>query len=191
MKTENNENNTQMNLIKSTLNEITRKFGAEAIMMFNQDTIDEKVEVFSSGSYLLNNALGIGGYPKGRIVEIYGPESSGKTTLCLHAIAEVQKQGGIAAFIDAEHAIDPLYARNLGIDLNTLILSQPDSGEQAMEIVDILAKSGAVDLIVVDSVAALVPIAELEGEMRDMQVGVQARLMSKALRKITGSLAQK
>lgn len=188
MKTENNENNTQMNLIKSTLNEITRKFGAEAIMMFNQDTIDEKVEVFSSGSYLLNNALGIGGYPKGRIVEIYGPESSGKTTLCLHAIAEVQKQGGIAAFIDAEHAIDPLYARNLGIDLNTLILSQPDSGEQAMEIVDILAKSGAVDLIVVDSVAALVPIAELECEMRDMQVGVQARLMSKALRKITGSL---
>nr|WP_318026972.1 hypothetical protein [Mycoplasmopsis bovis] len=132
-----------------------RKFGAEAIMMFNQDTIDEKVEVFSSGSYLLNNALGIGGYPKGRIVEIYGPESSGKTTLCLHAIAEVQKQGGIAAFIDAEHAIDPLYARNLGIDLNTLILSQPDSGEQAMEIVDILAKSGAVDLIVVDSVVCL------------------------------------
>nr|WP_318030460.1 hypothetical protein [Mycoplasmopsis bovis] len=124
-------------------------------MMFNQDTIDEKVEVFSSGSYLLNNALGIGGYPKGRIVEIYGPESSGKTTLCLHAIAEVQKQGGIAAFIDAEHAIDPLYARNLGIDLNTLILSQPDSGEQAMEIVDILAKSGAVDLIVVDSVVCL------------------------------------
>ncbi|MBZ4203877.1 recombinase RecA [Mycoplasma tauri] len=180
--------NNQNDLIKNTLNEITRKFGQEAIMLFTQDKINEKIETFSSGSYLLNDALGIGGYPKGRIVEIFGPESSGKTTLCLHAIAEVQKAGGIAAFIDAEHAIDPSYARNLGVDLNTLILSQPDSGEQAMEIVDILAKSGAIDLIVVDSVAALVPTAELEGDMKDMHVGVQARLMSKAMRKITGSL---
>ncbi|WP_406617461.1 recombinase RecA [Mycoplasmopsis adleri] len=179
------ENNT---LVIDTLKEITKRFGEEAIMLFNQDKINEKIETFSTGSYLLNEALGVGGYPKGRIVEIYGPESSGKTTLCLHAIAEVQKNNGVAAFIDAEHAIDPNYARNLGVDLNNLILSQPDSGEQAMEIVDILAKSGAIDLIVVDSVAALVPIAELEGDMKDQQIGVQARLMSKALRKITASL---
>ncbi|WP_029513328.1 recombinase RecA [Mycoplasmopsis primatum] len=188
MKKDNDLNKEQKDLIKSTLSEITRKFGQEAIMIFNQDKLNEKIETFSSGSYLLNNALGIGGYPKGRIIEIYGPESSGKTTLCLHAIAEIQKTGGVAAFIDAEHAIDPLYAKNLGVDLNTLILSQPDSGEQAMEIVDILAKSGAIDLIVVDSVAALVPLAELDGEMKDQQVGMQARLMSKALRKITGNL---
>ena len=174
--------------VKSALNEITKKFGQEAIMLFNQDKVEEHIEVFSSGSYLLDDALGIGGYPKGRIIEIYGPESSGKTTLCLHAIAEVQKLGGAAAFIDAEHSIDPNYARNLGVNLNTLILSQPDSGEQAMEIVDILAKSGAISLIVVDSVAALVPEAELNGDMYDQQIGQQARLMSKALRKITGSL---
>ncbi|WP_338822888.1 recombinase RecA [Mycoplasmopsis felifaucium] len=184
----NNENST---IIKDTLKEITKRFGEEAIMLFNRDKIDEKIETFSTGSYLLNNAIGVGGYPKGRIVEIYGPESSGKTTLCLHAIAEVQKSGGIAAFIDAEHAIDPNYAKNLGVDLNNLILSQPDSGEQAMEIVDILAKSGAIDLIVVDSVAALVPLAELEGDMKDQQIGVQARLMSKALRKITANLSKK
>lgn len=184
-----NENeNKQQDLVKGALKEITKKFGDEAIMLFGEDKIDEKIETFPTGSYLLDKATGIGGYPKGRIVEIYGPESSGKTTLCLHAIAEVQKLGGVAAFIDAEHSIDPNYARNLGVNLNTLILSQPDSGEQAMEIVDILAKSGAIDLIVVDSVAALVPIAELQGEMNDMQVGTQARLMSKALRKITGSL---
>lgn len=174
--------------VKSALNEITKKFGQEAIMLFNQDKVEEHIEVFPSGSYLLDDALGIGGYPKGRIIEIYGPESSGKTTLCLHAIAEVQKLGGAAAFIDAEHSIDPNYARNLGVNLNTLILSQPDSGEQAMEIVDILAKSGAISLIVVDSVAALVPEAELNGDMYDQQIGQQARLMSKALRKITGSL---
>ncbi|WP_027334686.1 recombinase RecA [Mycoplasmopsis felifaucium] len=184
----NNENST---IIKDTLKEITKRFGEEAIMLFNRDKIDEKIETFSTGSYLLNNAIGVGGYPKGRIVEIYGPESSGKTTLCLHAIAEVQKSGGIAAFIDAEHAIDPNYAKNLGVDLNNLILSQPDSGEQAMEIVDILAKSGAIDLIVVDSVAALVPLAELEGDMKDQQIGIQARLMSKALRKITANLSKK
>ncbi|MBY7705689.1 DNA recombination/repair protein RecA, partial [Vibrio harveyi] len=131
---------------------------------------------------------GIGGFPKGRIIEIFGPESSGKTTITLHAIAEVQKNGGVAAFIDAEHSIDPQYARNLGIDIDNLILSQPDSGEQALDIVDTLVKTGAIDLIVVDSVAALVPLAELNGEMKDQVVGAQPRLMSKALRKITGSL---
>ncbi|WP_027120775.1 recombinase RecA [Mycoplasmopsis lipofaciens] len=175
-------------VIKDALKEITKKFGEEAIMLFGEKDYEKHTEVFSTGSYLLNEALGIGGYPKGRIIEIYGPESSGKTTLCLHAIAEIQKNGGIAAFIDAEHSIDPIYAKNLGVDLNNLILSQPDSGEQALEIVDILAKSGSIDLIVVDSVAALVPEAELNGDMHDQQIGSQARLMSKALRKITGNL---
>ncbi|VEU75106.1 recombinase protein, RecA [Mycoplasmopsis maculosa] len=185
---ENKNSNEQIKIVKATLNEITKKFGAESIMIFNQDKIDEQIETFSTGSYLLNNALGINGYPKGRIIEIFGPESSGKTTLCLHAIAEVQKNRGVAAFIDAEHAIDPIYAKNLNVDLNKLILSQPDSGEQAMEIVDILTKSGAIDLIIVDSVAALVPEAELNGDMYDQQIGMQARLMSKALRKITANL---
>ncbi|AKJ20785.1 recombinase RecA [Mycoplasmopsis synoviae] len=173
--------------IKSALNEIEKKFGKESIMVLG-DIPNADVEVFSSGSILLDNALGINGLPKGKIIEIYGPESSGKTTLTLHAIAEVQKNGGIAAFIDAEHSIDPQYAANIGVDIDNLILSQPDSGEQALEIVDILAKSGNVDLIVVDSVAALVPEAELNGEMKDQQIGAQARLMSKALRKITGNL---
>ncbi|QSF13808.1 recombinase RecA [Mycoplasma sp. Mirounga ES2805-ORL] len=178
----------EQNLIQKTLNEITTKFGKEAIMLLEEKSIDPNLEVIPTGSYLLNQALGIGGYPKGRIIEIFGPESSGKTTLCLHAIAEVQKIGGVAAFIDAEHAIDPVYARNLGINTDDLIISQPDSGEQALEIVDILAKSGSIDLIVVDSVAALVPEAELNGEMQDQTIGAQARLMSKALRKITGNL---
>ncbi|MGV2393150.1 UNVERIFIED_CONTAM: recombinase RecA [Campylobacter lari] len=182
--------NENEKIIKSTLNEITKKFGNEAIMLFNQEKIDEHIETFPTGSYLLDHALGINGYPKGRIIEIYGPESSGKTTLCLHAIAEVQKLGGTCAFIDAEHALDPTYARNLNVNLNKLILSQPDSGEQAMEIVDILTKSGAIDLIIVDSVAALVPEAELNGDMYDQQIGMQARLMSKALRKITANLSK-
>jgi recombination protein RecA len=152
------------------------------------DSPVEKVEVIPTGSITLDIALGINGYPKGRVVEIYGPESSGKTTLAIHAIAEVQKQGGIAAFIDAEHAFDQFYAKKLGVDIDNLLISQPDNGEQALEIADNLIRSGAIDLIVVDSVAALTPKAEIEGEMGDSQMGLQARLMSKALRKLTGSI---
>ena len=185
------EMNELMNnkLLQETFKEIEKKFGKESIMILGNkpDIIPETID---SGSLAINKALGIGGWPKGRIIEIYGPESSGKTTIALHAIAEVQKQGGIAAFIDAEHSIDPIYAKNLGIDIDKLILSQPDSGEQALEIVDCLAKTGAIDLIVVDSVAALVPEAELQGEMKDQVIGAQARLMSKALRKIIGSLSK-
>lgn len=188
MKNKNIEIKNKDKELKEALEEIIKKFGSEAIMLFGQNEIEEKIETFPSGSYLLDNALGIGGYPKGRIIEIYGPESSGKTTLCLHAIAEIQKQGGIAAYIDAEHSLDPNYARNLGINLDSLILSQPDSGEQALQIVDILAKSGSIDLIVVDSVAALVPEVELNGTMSDSSVGALARLMAKGLRKITGNL---
>ncbi|WP_036452335.1 recombinase RecA [Mycoplasma buteonis] len=173
--------------IKEALKEIEKKYGKEAIMLLGE-VPNANVETFHSGSYALDRALGINGLPKGRIIEIYGPESCGKTTLSLHTIAAVQNNGGIAAFIDAEHSIDPGYAANIGVDINQLILSQPDSGEQALEIVDILAKTGKVDLIVVDSVAALVPEAELNGEMTDQQIGLQARLMSKALRKITGNL---
>ncbi|WP_215744421.1 recombinase RecA [Mesomycoplasma hyorhinis] len=173
--------------LKQAFLEIEKKFGKEAIMLLGEKP-DTDTEVFSTGSLAIDNALGVGGFPKGRIIEIFGPESSGKTTITLHAIAEVQKNGGVAAFIDAEHSIDPQYARNLGIDIDNLILSQPDSGEQALDIVDTLVKTGAIDLIVVDSVAALVPLAELNGEMKDQVVGAQPRLMSKALRKITGSL---
>ncbi|VEU70269.1 recombinase RecA [Mycoplasmopsis glycophila] len=173
--------------IKDAIKEIEKKYGKEAIMLLG-DIPDVSIETFHSGSYALDKALGIGGFPRGRIIEIYGPESCGKTTLALHAIASIQKSGGIAALIDAEHSIDPGYAANIGVDVDNLILSQPDSGEQALEIVDILAKTGKVDLIVVDSVAALVPEAELHGEMVDQQIGLQARLMSKALRKTTGSL---
>ncbi|WP_322960338.1 recombinase RecA [Mycoplasmopsis cynos] len=174
-------------IIKNAINQIEKKFGKESIMLLG-DVPDISIETFHSGSYVLDHILGIGGYPKGRIIEIYGPESSGKTTLSLHAIAEVQKNGGIAAFIDAEHSIDPVFASKLGVNVENLILSQPDSGEQALEIVDILARLGNIDLIVVDSVAALVPLAELNGEMNEQQIGAQARLMSKALRKITGNL---
>lgn len=181
MKEKNNEN------IKNAISIIEKRFGKEAIMLLGQIEKTE-VETFSTGSIVLNHILGIKGFPRGRIIEIYGPESSGKTTIALHAISEIQKQNGIAAFIDAEHSIDPKYAKNLGVDIDNLILSQPDSGEQALEIVDILAKNGNIDLIVVDSVAALVPEIELQGEMRDQTIGAQARLMSKALRKITGSL---
>ncbi|MCR8613262.1 MAG: recombinase RecA [Mycoplasma sp.] len=171
-----------------TLNLIEKKFGKESIMLLGKSDQNKNIDTFSSGSLILNDLLGIGGFPKGRVIEMYGPESSGKTTFALQAIAEIQKQNGIAAFIDAEHSIDPIYAKNLGIDVDNLILSQPDSGEQALEIVDTLVKTNAVDLIIVDSVAALVPEAELNGEMKDQTVGAQARLMSKALRKITGSL---
>ena len=172
---QNNKQQTENKLLEETLKEIEKKFGRESIMILG-DKPDIIPEIIDSGSLAINKALGINGWPKGRVIEIYGPESSGKTTIALHAIAEVQKSGGVAAFIDAEHSIDPIYAKNLGVDINNLILSQPDSGEQALEIVDCLAKTGALDLIVVDSVAALVPEAELNGEMRDQVVGAQARL---------------
>ncbi|MCK9199119.1 MAG: recombinase RecA [Bacilli bacterium] len=173
--------------LEETLKTIQKQFGQGSIMKLG-DRPEIQIDSVSSGSLALDYALGIGGYPRGRIVEIYGPESSGKTTVALHAIAEAQKAGGRAAFIDAEHAIDPGYAKKLGVNIDELILSQPDSGEQAMEIADLLIKSNAINLIVVDSVAALVPQAELEGEMTDSQMGLQARLMSKALRKIAGNL---
>ena len=173
--------------LENALKEIKKTYGEGSIMKLG-DRAKSNVDVIPSGSMAIDRALGIGGYPKGRIIEIFGPESSGKTTVALHAIAEVQKKGGKAAFIDAEHAIDPTYAKNLGVNVDELILSQPDYGEQAMSIVEVLVKSEAVSLIVVDSVAALVPQAELEGEMLDSQMGLQARMMSKALRKITGFL---
>ncbi len=173
--------------LDDVLKMIQKTYGQGSIMKLGErQKVD--VDVIPSGSIALDYILGVGGYPKGRVIEIYGPESSGKTTFALHAIAEVQKKDGKAAFIDAEHAIDPLYAQNLGVNIDELILSQPDSGEQALEITEMLAKSGAIDLIVVDSVAALVPQAELNGEMGDAQVGLQARLMSKALRKLTAVL---
>lgn len=173
--------------LDEVLKQIQKQFGKGAVMKLG-DRPNVEVSVIPSGSLLLDEALGVGGYPKGRIIEIYGPESSGKTTLALHAIAECQKQGGRAAFIDAEHAIDPEYSKNLGVNIDELILSQPDSGEQALEIAEMLASSGAIDLLIVDSVAALVPQAELDGEMGDNSVGMQARLMSKAMRKLAGLL---
>ena len=171
--------------LDDAISQIEKKFGKGSVMRLGDRTAVD-VDVIPSGSLTLDKALGIGGYPKGRIIEIYGPESSGKTTLTLHAIAQAQKQGGKAAFIDAEHAIDPAYAKNLGVDIDELILSQPDSGEQALEIAEMLVRSGVIDLIVIDSVAALVPQVELDGEMGDAAVGLQARLMSKALRKLSG-----
>lgn len=170
--------------------QIDKEFGKGSLMKLgdNKDILD--VDVIPSGSILLDEALGVGGYPKGRIIEIYGPESSGKTTLALHAIAECQKNGGIAAFIDAEHALDPTYAKNLGVNIDDLWISQPDNGEQALEITERLVRSGAIDIIVVDSVAALTPQAEIEGDMGDSHMGLQARLMSQALRKLTGILAK-
>ncbi len=171
--------------LNDAIKQIEKQFGKGSVMKLG-DRAAVDVAVIPTGSLTLDMALGIGGYPKGRIIEIYGPESSGKTTLTLHAIAEVQKQGGIAAFIDAEHAIDPVYAKNLGVNIDELILSQPDSGEQGLEIAETLVRSGAIDLVVVDSVAALVPQVELDGEMADQQMGLQARLMSKALRKLSG-----
>ena len=179
--------NEEKMTLDETLKLIQKTYGQGSIMKLGEkQNVD--VDVIPSGSIALDYILGVGGYPKGRVIEFYGPESSGKTTFALHAIAEIQKKNGKAAFIDAEHAIDPLYAQNLGVNIDELILSQPDSGEQALEITEMLAKSGAIDLIVVDSVAALVPQAELNGEMGDAQVGLQARLMSKALRKLTAVL---
>jgi recombination protein RecA len=169
---------------------IEKQFGKGAILTMTEDAIDREVKSFSSGSASLDLALGIGGYPRGRVVEIFGPESSGKTTLALHAVAEVQKRGGIAAFVDAEHALDIGYARRLGVRVEDLLISQPDTGEQALEIVDVLLRSGAIDLVVVDSVAALTPRAEIEGEMGDQHVGLQARLMSHAMRKLTATVSK-
>ncbi len=169
---------------------IEKQFGKGAILKMGEDGIDREVKTLSSGSPSLDLALGVGGYPRGRVVEIYGPESGGKTTLALHAVAEIQKTGGVAAFIDAEHALDIGYARKLGVQVNDLLVSQPDTGEQALEIVDVLLRSGAIDLVIVDSVAALVPRAEIEGEMGDHHMGLQARLMSQALRKLTGTVSK-
>lgn len=173
--------------IESTMAKIEKEFGKGSVMMLGENA-KMNLEVVSSGSLGLDLALGIGGFPKGRIIEIYGPESSGKTTVALHAVAEAQKAGGVAAFIDAEHALDPAYAKALGVDIENLIISQPDTGEQALEITDTLVSSGVVDIIVIDSVAALVPKAEIEGEMGDSHMGLQARLMSQALRKLTSSI---
>ncbi|MFB8388117.1 recombinase RecA [Microbacterium sp. NPDC055910] len=175
--------------LESALAQIDRQFGKGSVMRLGSDE-RAPVEVVSTGSIALDVALGIGGLPRGRIIEIYGPESSGKTTLTLHAIANAQRAGGIAAFIDAEHALDPDYAQKLGVDIDALLVSQPDTGEQALEIADMLVRSGAIDLVVIDSVAALVPKAEIEGDMGDSHVGLQARLMSQALRKLTGGLNQ-
>ncbi len=174
--------------LSAALSQIEKQFGKGSVMRLGDSTVGKDIEVISTGSLGLDIALGIGGLPKGRIIEIYGPESSGKTTLTLQAIAQCQKGGGTAAFIDAEHALDPIYAEKLGVNLDDLLVSQPDTGEQALEICDMLVRSGAVDLIVVDSVAALTPKAEIEGEMGDSHVGLQARLMSQALRKITGNI---
>lgn len=183
------KNLEKLKALQLTLDKIEKNFGKGSIMKLGDNHV-EKIPVISSGSIALDKALGVGGYPKGRVIEIYGPESSGKTTLAIHAIAEAQKQGGIAAIIDAEHAFDRTYAAKLGVDIENLFISQPDNGEQALEIADMLIRSGALDVIVIDSVAALVPKAEIEGEMGDSHVGLQARLMSQALRKMTGALAQ-
>ncbi len=176
--------------LDGAVQQIERAFGKGSIMRMGARSGDEGVDTISSGSLGLDIALGIGGLPRGRVIEIFGPESSGKTTLALHAIAEAQKRGGTCAFIDAEHALDPLYARKLGVDVDNLLISQPDTGEQGLEIADTLVRSGAIDVLVIDSVAALVPRAELEGEMGDTHVGLHARLMSQALRKITGSVSR-
>ena len=179
----------KLKALQATLDRLDKSYGKGAVMRLGDDP-SEALEVIQTGSISLNRALGVGGFPKGRVVEIYGPESSGKTTLAIHAIAEAQKNGGIAAMIDAEHAFDQFYAQNLGVDIENLLISQPDNGEQALEIADNLIRSGAIDIIVIDSVAALTPKAEIEGEMGDSQMGLQARLMSKALRKLTGTISK-
>ncbi len=183
------EKEAKLKALKLTLDKLDKAYGKGAVMKMG-DTVVENVEVISSGSLGIDLALGVGGYPRGRVVEIYGPESSGKTTLTLHAIAEAQKAGGIAAFIDAEHAFDRFYAEKLGVDIDNLIISQPDNGEQALEIADNLIRSGAIDIVVIDSVAALTPKSEIEGEMGDSKMGLHARLMSQALRKLTGSISK-
>ena len=184
------EQDERLKVLNRTLSEIERAFGKGAIMKLGDHMNAEGIEVISTGSISLDSALGVGGLPKGRVVEIYGPESSGKTTLALHAVAQAQKAGGLAAYVDAEHALDPEYAKKLGVDIENLFISQPDSGEQALEIADQLVRSGALDIIVIDSVAALVPKAEIDGEMGEMQVGLQARLMSQALRKMTAGISR-
>jgi recombination protein RecA len=183
------EKQNKLKALEATLGKLEKAYGKGAIMKMGGDPI-EKVAVISTGSIGLDHALGVGGLPKGRVIEIYGPESSGKTTLALHAIAEAQKSGGIAAFIDAEHAFDRFYAGKLGVDIENLLISQPDNGEQALEITDNLIRSGAIDVIVIDSVAALTPKSEIEGEMGDSKMGLQARLMSQALRKLTGNISK-
>ncbi|MEL0183527.1 MAG: recombinase RecA [Flavobacteriaceae bacterium] len=183
------EKDSKIKALQLTLDKLDKTYGKGTVMKMG-DSEFEKVEAISSGSLTLDSALGVGGYPKGRVIEIYGPESSGKTTLTLHAIAECQKTGGIAAFIDAEHAFDRFYAQNLGVNIDELIISQPDNGEQALEIADNLIRSGAIDIIVIDSVAALTPKSEIEGEMGDSKMGLHARLMSQALRKLTSNISK-
>lgn len=188
-KKEQDTKDAKLQALQSTLNKIDKEYGKGTIMKLNSDAIADVASI-STGSIGLDYALGIGGVPRGRVIEVYGPESSGKTTLALHIIAEAQKQDGIAAFIDAEHAFDSLYAKNIGIDIDNLLISQPDNGEQALEITDHLIRSGAVDIVVIDSVAALTPRAEIEGDMGDSRMGLQARLMSQALRKLTSNIGK-
>lgn len=183
-------NEEKLKALEAARQQIEKQFGKGSLIKMGDSPLQLEIDVIPSGSILLDEALGVGGYPKGRIIEIFGPESSGKTTLALHAIAEAQKKGGIAAFIDAEHALDPVYAKNLGVNIDELYVSQPDTGEQALEITEALVRSGGVDIIVVDSVAALTPQAEIDGDMGDAHVGLQARLMSQALRKLTGIISK-
>lgn len=183
-------NTEKIKALESALQQIEKQYGKGSVMKLGDTKANMNVEVSPSGSLSLDVALGLGGFPKGRIIEIYGPESSGKTTVALHAVAEIQKRGGIAGFIDAEHALDPVYAANIGVDINNLYISQPDNGEQALEITETMVRSGAVDIVIVDSVAALVPKAEIEGDMGDAHVGLQARLMSQALRKLTAVISK-
>ena len=180
----------KLKVLEVAMNKIQKDYGKGSIMRMGDQAIDKDVQVIPSGSITLDEALGVGGYPKGRVIEIYGPESSGKTTLAIHAIAEAQKAGGIAAFIDAEHAFDRFYAENLGVDVDNLLISQPDNGEQALEIADQLIRSSAIDIIIIDSVAALTPKAEIEGDMGEAKMALQARLMSQALRKLTGTISK-
>jgi recombination protein RecA len=180
----------RLEAVKLAMEQIQKQYGQGAIMKMGENQIVKNIPVIPTGCLSLDRALGVGGIPKGRVTEIYGPEASGKTTLCLHVIAEAQKQGGVAAFVDVEHALDPARAKDIGVDIDELLISQPDTGEQALEIVETLVRSGGVDVVVLDSVAALVPRAEIEGEMGDAQVGVQARLMSQALRKLTGAISK-
>ena len=184
------EKDDKLKALDAALGQIEKQFGKGAVMKLGDNSAHMNVETIPTGSLSLDIALGLGGIPKGRIVEIYGPESSGKTTVTLHMIAEVQKRGGIAGFIDAEHALDPVYAKNIGVDIDNLYISQPDNGEQALEITETMVRSGAIDIIVVDSVAALVPKAEIDGDMGDSHVGLQARLMSQALRKLTAVISK-
>ena len=183
-------NEDKMKALDAAISNIEKQFGKGSVMKLGESTANLNVECIPTGSLSLDIALGIGGVPKGRVVEIYGPESSGKTTVALHMVAEVQKRGGIAGFIDAEHALDPVYAKNIGVDIDNLYISQPDSGEQALEITETMVRSGAVDIVIVDSVAALVPKAEIDGDMGDSHVGLQARLMSQALRKLTAAISR-